>query len=402
MIMSRPFFLIIIAIFTFSCVKSQNDHTYENLAHAEHQIKLMLEEVVKISKGEEIIIPRTLTKSGELHLVNSRNWTSGFFPGTLWLLYEMSEDNFWLEQAELYTKMIEKEKFDRGSHDVGFKIYCSFGNGYRLTGQEEYKNVILQAAKTLIKRFDPKIGAIRSWDHHNDKWDYPVIIDNLMNLEILFAATGLSGDSTYYDIAVDHANTTLENHFREDNSSYHVVDYNPETGEVQGKYTHQGYSDESDWARGQAWGLYGYVMIYRETGNKIYLNQAKKIANFLQNHPQLPNDMVPYWDFDVSDLENEPRDVSSAAIMASALYELSCYSNNQKKYKEAADQILKSITSKYRSPKGQNKGFILQNSTGHKPKKSEIDVPLNYADYYYLEALSRKEKLEKDIKLFEK
>jgi len=181
-----------------------------------------------------------------------------------------------------------------------------------------------------------------------------------------------------------------------------VVDFNPETGEVQSKNTHQGYSDESDWARGQAWGLYGYVMIYRETGNKIYLNQAKKIANFLQNHPQLPNDMVPYWDFDVSDLENEPRDVSSAAIMASALYELSCYSNNQKKYKEAADQILKSITSKYRSPKGQNKGFILQNSTGQKPKKSEIDLPLNYADYYYLEALSRKEKLEKDIKLFEK
>jgi len=278
-----------------------------------------------------------------------------------------------------------------GTHDTGFKIYCSFGNGYRITNKEEYKDVIVQTAKTLSKRYNPEVGAIRSWDHNTDKWDYPVIIDNMMNLELLFAATRFSGDSTYYNIAVDHANTTLKNHFREDYSSFHVIDYNPETGEIQNRNTHQGYSDESAWARGQAWGLYGYVFSYRETHNKRYLAQAENIADFILNHPKLPKDMVPYWDFDAPDLDSEPRDVSAAAIIASALYELITFSSGKKKYRQAADRILSSLSTKYTSPKGDNKGFILQNSTGHKPHNSEVDVPLNYADYYYLEALHRRD-----------
>ncbi|MBO2543176.1 glycoside hydrolase family 88 protein [Salegentibacter sp. BDJ18] len=388
------FLLLTIAWSIFSCgTAAQNVDKPMAFQHAEEQTRIMLKEIGKAKKTapEEAVVPRTLTESGDLHLVKSKDWTSGFFPGTLWYIYENTGDQYWLEQAQKYTAKIEQEKFDVGTHDTGFKIYCSFGNGYRITNKEEYKKVIVQTAKTLSKRYNPEVGAIRSWDHNTDKWDYPVIIDNMMNLELLFAATRFSGDSTYYDIAVDHANTTLKNHFRKDYSSFHVIDYNPETGEVENRNTHQGYSDESAWARGQAWGLYGYVFSYRETHNKRYLAQAENIADFILNHPKLPKDMVPYWDFDAPDLENEPRDVSAAAIIASALYELSTFSSGKKKYRQAADRILSSLSTKYTSPKGDNKGFILQNSTGHKPHNSEVDVPLNYADYYYLEALHRRD-----------
>ena len=380
---------------------SQNDAEETPFDHAAAQTRIMLEEVenAKDDPSEEEVIPRSLTESGDLHLVTPEDWTSGFFPGTLWYIYESTEDKFWLKHAKEYTSKIEQEKFDTGTHDTGFKIYCSFGNGYRITGNEEYEDVIVQTAKTLSTRFNPEVGAIRSWDHNTDKWDFPVIIDNMMNLELLFAATRLSGDSTFYNIAVDHANTTLQNHFREDNSTFHVIDYNPETGKVQNRNTHQGYSDESAWSRGQAWGLYGYVISYRETQEEKYLEQAEKIADFILNHPRLPEDMVPSWDFDVPNQENEPRDVSAAAIIASALYELSTFSENQQDYKEAADKILSSLSTKYTSPKGTNKGFILQNSTGHKPVNSEVDVPLNYADYYYLEALHRRDQLNENNSL---
>ena len=283
---------------------------------------------------------------------------------------------------------------------MGFKIYCSFGNGYRLTKDPHYKEVIIQSAKTLSTRFNAKAGVIRSWDHNKDKWDYPVIIDNMMNLELLFEATKLTGDSAFYKIAVSHANKTMENHFRADYSSWHVVDYDTATGKVIKKTTHQGYSNESAWARGQAWGLYGYVMCYRETGNKIYLQQAQHIASFILNNPNMPKDLVPYWDFDAPNIPNEPRDASAAAITASALYELSTYVSNNKTYKQSANKIIRSLTNNYRSPIGENKGFILLHSTGSKPSNSEVDVPISYADYYYLEALLRKKKLRQKKKLF--
>jgi len=284
---------------------------------------------------------------------------------------------------------MEREKTNGGTHDMGFKINCSFGNGYRLTGDPHYKEVILQSAKTLATRFSAKAGVIKSWDNQK-KWKYPVIIDNMMNLELLFIATQLSGDSSFYKIAVSHANTTLKNHFRDDFSSFHVLDYDTATGKVLQKTTHQGYADASAWARGQAWGLYGFTMCYRFTKDERYLQQAEHIASFILVHKNLPGDLVPYYDYNDPAIPNVPRDASAAAVMASALYELSAYSKKKGgSYKKTADGIMQSLTNRYRSPVGENKGFILLHSTGSKPSNLEVDVPLAYADYYYLEALLR-------------
>jgi unsaturated chondroitin disaccharide hydrolase len=249
----------------------------------------------------------------------------------------------------------------------------------------------------LATRFNATAGVIKSWDHRPE-WAYPVIIDNMMNLELLFKATSFSGDSSFYKIAVTHATTTLKNHFRADHSSYHVLNYDTLTGKVLEKTTHQGYAPESAWARGQAWGLYGFTMCYRETGRKEFLLQAERIAGFLVNHPRLPKDGIPYWDFDAPGGVNEPKDASAAAIMASALYELSDYSRHKKAYRAMADKIVNSLTKNYRSAAGDNKGFLLLHSTGHKPAGSEIDVPITYADYYYLEAVGRGRKRQAPVK----
>jgi unsaturated chondroitin disaccharide hydrolase len=373
---------------------------------AEKQTQVMLREINKVETSGDMVSkrpasfsPRTLSSDGKLLLVPAKDWTSGFFPGVLWSLYEFTGKEEWKKQAREYTSKIENEKWNAGTHDMGFKIYCSFGTGYRITKDTTYRSVIIQAAKTLSKRFYPKVGCLRSWDHSRDKWAFPVIIDNMMNLELLFAATDLTGDSSYYKIAVSHARTTMKNHFRPDYSSYHVVDYDSLTGNVIKRTTHQGYSNESAWARGQAWGLYGYTMCYRETKDKSFLVQAEKIARFILSNPNLPKDLVPYWDFNAPGIPNEPRDASAAAVMASAFYELSLYSKGNN-YRNIADTILKNLSDKYRSPIGENKGFILTHSTGSKPMNNEVDVPLNYADYYYIEALLRSEKLKENKPLF--
>ncbi len=367
-------------------------------ADAVKQTEVMLKQIPQAKEGKpELASPRTL-ENGNLKLVASGDWTSGFFPGELWLLYEYTGKNEWKTQAQAFTANIEKEKWNGGTHDMGFKIYCSFGNGYRLTKDAHYKDVIIQSAKTLSTRFNTTTGVIKSWDNRKE-WGYPVIIDNMMNLELLFAATRLTGDSSFYKIAVSHANNTIKNHFRPDNSSYHVVDYDTLTGKIVKKSTHQGYADESAWARGQAWGLYGFTMCYRETRINAYLQQAERIASFVLNHPNMPKDWVPYWDFNAPNIPNEPRDVSAAAIIVSSLYELSLYSKNGKQYRATADKIIESLTNNYRSPIGENKGFILLQSTGHKPNNSEISVPIIYADYYYLEALLRSKKLKEGKKL---
>ena len=355
---------------------------------AEQQIQFLLTEE-RANRSRQFIFPRTVVHDS-LKLVPSGDWTSGFFPGILWFLYEKTRDQQWLQAAEEFTGLMFKEPYNGNSHDVGFKVYNSYGNGYKLTNDTAYKRLIIDAAKTLSRRFHPTVGCIRSWDF--GKWQYPVIIDNMMNLELLFEATKLSGDSLFYRIAVSHANTTMQNHFREDYSSYHLVNYDPATGNVIGKMTVQGYADESSWARGQAWGLYGYTMCYRETNDKKYLDQAEHIASFILNNPNLPKDGIPYWDFNAPHLQTQPRDASAAAIMASAFYELSQYLQNGKKYKKAADKIMESLAKNYRNAIGTNHGFILLHSTGHKPADSEIDVPLIYADYYFLEALLRSKK----------
>ena len=373
----------------FACTASKKVNVSDTFNSVEVQTKLMLSEIPG-ARGDknDLVSPRTV-ENGNLKLVNSKDWTSGFFPGELWLLYEFTGKDEWKQQAQSFTANLEREKTNGTTHDMGFKMYTSFGNGYRLTKDPHYKEVLIQSARTLSTRFNPIAGVIRSWDHHEDQWQYPVIIDNLMNLELLFEATKLSGDSSFYKIAVSHANATMKNHYRPDYSSYHVVDYDTVTGKVIKKNTHQGYADESAWARGQAWGLYGYTMCYRETKDPKYLQQAENIAKFLFSNPNMPKDLVPYWDFNDPAIPNTVRDASAAAIMASALYELSDYSEHKKEYKATANKILQSLTKSYRSPVGENKGFILLHSTGHKPNKSEIDVPIDYADYYYLEALLR-------------
>ncbi|OQP67603.1 glycoside hydrolase family 88 protein [Niastella populi] len=361
-------------------------------ADAEKQTKVMLTNVAEARESKpELVAPRTL-ENGQLKMVASKDWTSGFFAGELWMLYDFTKKPEWKTKAETYTALIEKEKFNGGTHDMGFKVYCSYGTGYNITKDAAYKEVIIQSARTLSTRFNPKVGCIRSWDHHKEQWPYPVIIDNMMNLELLFAATRLTGDSSFYKIAVSHANTTMKNHFRPDYSSYHVVDYDTATGKVVKKNTHQGFADESAWSRGQAWALYGYTMCYRETRNKAYLQQAENVAKYILNHPNLPADKIPYWDFNAPAIPNEPRDVSAGAVIASGLLELAKYSKNKKEYLPVANTMLQSITNTYRSPIGENKGFLLLHSTGSKPSNSEVDVPLNYADYYYLEALLRQKR----------
>jgi unsaturated chondroitin disaccharide hydrolase len=384
----------------FSSINAQKVDLHKVFADAEKQTQVMLKEIKVVQSGKpELVSPMTIEK-GELKLVASRDWRSGFFPGALWYISEYTGKPEWKKQAATFTANIEKEKTNGVTHDMGFKIYSSFGNGYRLTKDPHYKEVIIESARTLSTRFNKKAGVIRSWDHHQEQWRYPVIIDNMLNLELLFEATKLTHDSSFYKIAFSHAMVTMKNHYRPDHSSFHVIDYDTATGNVLKRNTHQGYADGSAWARGQAWGLYGFTMCYRETKNKAFLKQAELVSDFILGHPNLPADLVPYWDFNVPEIPNVPRDVSAAAIVASGLYELSTYSKNGKKYRAAADKILENLTNTYRSPIGENKGFLLLHSTGNKPSNNEIDVPISYADYYYLEALLRAKKLKQGKKLF--
>lgn len=338
-------------------------------------------------------IPRTF-EHGKVVTVGPKDWTSGFIAGSLWYLYETSRDPKWLAAAQDYTARLESIKDYRGSHDVGFMLGCSFGHGYRLTKNPDYRKVLLQGAATLSTRYNPTVGQLRSWDH--GKWSFPVIIDNMMNLEFLMSAARESGDTRYKEISISHADKTLKNHFRPDSSSFHVVDYDPATGEVLAKKTHQGAADDSAWSRGQAWALYGYTMMFRETGNRAYLERAVKVGNFILNHPRLPADKIPYWDFDAPDIPSAPRDASAAAVMSSALIELSGMTKGEQStaFLTLARQQLTSLSSPaYLAKPGENGGFILLHSVGNLPKNSEIDVPLNYADYYFLEALIRYQKL---------
>lgn len=371
-------------------------HAIEN---ARTQIGL---EIDTIEAGGKFMNPVTLTTKGDVYYCGYADWRSGFFPGSVWYLYELTGDTTLLPLARKYTEAISEAQNLTWHHDIGFIIYCSFGNAFRLAPRPTDKEVIMQAARSLCTRFREKPQVIQSWDVKGNSWqsergwECPVIIDNMMNLELLFAATRLSGDSTYSRVAIAHANRTLQEHFRPDGSCYHVIDYSIEDGTVRHRHTAQGYAHESAWSRGQAWAIYGFTVCYRETGDRRYLDQAIKTFHFMKNHPNLPDDLIPYWDMDAPGIPDEPRDASSASIIASALYELStCPVENPQEYKDYADRIMQSLASdSYTAPIGENGRFVLMHSVGSIPHNSEIDVPLNYADYYYLEALQRKLKLE--------
>lgn len=390
----------------FRLIYEQPTLTDEAYAFASQQLRYAISCAEKAKRdpqnsSKRRVIPRSIAKDGSLAMVNAYDWCSGFFAGSLWQMYEYTNDDFWREQAISWTWPIEEAKLHKGTHDLGFMIGNSFGKAYEMTGERSYRDVLLMASQSLSSRFNEKIGCIRSWDHNRDKWQYPVIIDNMMNLEMLFKATRLTGDSTYWNIAVRHADMTLRNHFRPDGSSFHVVDYDIETGKARTRCTFQGYSDDSFWSRGQAWAVYGYTMCYRFTRDERYLNHARKVARFIQSLPNIPADGVFYWDMkepQTIGLRNGdtnidvPRDASSAAIVASAFYELAQYvaPDEGETYRRTADKILQSLHQSYESKIGENQGFLLLHSTGHHPGGSEINVPLNYADYYYLEALRRK------------
>ena len=393
---SIPFFFVITLLFIFSCENKPAPVTQEETSFSEKRLTELSNRMVAYLPQipvDSMQIPRSI-RDGNLRGTKSKSWTSGFFPATLWELYSFSKENQLKNAAIQWQSFVEKEKYDGGTHDLGFKIYCPFGNAYKITKEEKYKNVFVTAAKTLSTRYNEKVGAIRSWDHHADVWNFPVIIDNMMNLEMMFEATNYTGDSSFYKIADQHAKTTLKNHFRADNSSYHVVSYNPETGEVEKKNTHQGHGHETAWSRGQAWGLYGFATVYRYTKNPIFLEQSKKIAEYIFNHPNLPEDLIPYWDYDAPNIPDEPRDVSAATITASGLFELSKHDpTNAKKYTDWANQILKNLESdKYQLD---YPPFLLQHSVGSIPDQFETDSPITYADYFYVEALLRSHKNDK-------
>ena len=387
-------FFTLLALVVFAAVSCNRQETMEELTarvfeRAAAQVKYMdtcLEPIAATS--EEPVLPRSINPDGSLWVSNHKWWCSGFYPGSLWLVYEYTGDEEIKTLAQKYQAPLEPIRFRKNHHDVGFQLMCSYGNCLRLTADAESEAIIKDGANSLATRFDPEVGCTRSWN--SKKWTYAVIVDNMMNLELLLRGAELSGDESLKEIALTHSRTTMKNHYREDFSSYHLVDYDPETGAVLGKQTVQGYADDSAWARGQAWGLYGYTMVYRFTKEQDMLDQAIAIAEYII--PRLPEDYVPFWDFDAPDIPNDVRDASSGSLIAGALIELSTYvdAENAARYLSVAENILRELASdEYLAEEGEQYGFILRHSTGSKPGNSEVDVPLTYADYYFLEALLR-------------
>lgn len=331
-------------------------------------------------------------KIGTRRLARIYDWTSGFYPGSLWYAYHLTGNDIMKKEATKFTNLLYPIREYKDTHDIGFMMNCSYGNAERFAPSDSILPILVQTADNLIGRFDPKIGCIRSWDFGT--WNFPVIIDNMMNLDLLFYVSNLTGDKKYKDVAIAHAKKTMENHFRPDYSSYHVVSYNSD-GTVERKQTHQGKNDESSWSRGQAWAVYGYVSCYRETKDTAFLDQAVNIAELIMKRVKTA-DLIPFWDYDAPDTKDTPRDASAASITASAFVELSTMATDGGKYLDYAEKILQSLsTDTYLASVGSNQGFILKHSTGSLPNGSEIDVPLNYADYYFLEGLDRYMALKK-------
>lgn len=346
-----------------------------------------------LGEGE---FPRTTDREGNLRTSDVGWWCSGFYPGSLWYIYEYTSDETFRDMAWKATLKLDTLIGRHTDHDIGFQINCSYGNAMRLTGDSAATvPTYLAAARKLAGRLNPATGVTLSWDWVRKDWRYPVIIDNMMNLELLVKAAHISGEEELAAAANTHAHTTLKNHFRSDWSSWHLVDYDSVTGEVRSKETVQGYADGSAWARGQAWALYGFTMMYRETGLKEYLDAAENIAGMILKH--LPEDGIPYWDFNAPDIPDALRDASAGAIMASAFIELSTLTAD----KEAAEtyletarkQLLTFSSEEYLARPGENGFFLLKHCVGNIPENSEVDVPLSYADYYFLEALVRYSKL---------
>lgn len=395
----NPKFVYFLSAFLFFVMISEAQEKKETKSF---DIKKQLEYcALQASKTLEVIpdngtFPRSIpTGSKEWKFVDYKDWTSGFWPGELWYLYEATGDKKWEKEADKFSRFLTPLSVSKANdHDLGFQIFNSFGNGYRLTKNPAYKEIIIKTADTLATLFNPKVGTILSWPH-NKYGGHNTIIDNMMNLELLFWASKNGGSKKLYDIAVKHAETTMKNHFRPDYTSYHVLVYDYETGKKIKGITAQGYSDDSMWARGQAWAIYGFTMVYRETKDPKFLEFAHKLARVYLDK-LTTEDLIPYWDFNAPGIPNEPKDASAAAIVSSVLIELSTYTKDKilkKEYATKSKKMIVSLSDQYQSH-DVNSAFLLH-STGHKPAGSEIDCSISYADYYYLEALLRLQKLKK-------
>ena len=374
------------AILAVSCQESMKQLTDRVFEVAEYQFTEMDKTLTDTN------VPKS-TRFGVLVPSETKSWTSGFYPGSLWYVYMYTGNENTKALAEKNTEKLYIETQRVRSHDIGFMVNCSYGNALRITGDEKYREPYINAAKLLTTRFNPTVGLTQSWNITPSRkhWKFPVIIDNMMNLELLTQAHKMSGIDSLLTVAVTHANTTMKNHFRPDYTTWHVVDYDPETGDIRMKVTHQGYSDDSAWSRGQAWAVYGYTMMFREVGDEAYLALAENIARMLLD--KLPEDGIPYWDFDSPDIPDAQRDASAGAIMASSFIELAGYTQDKalsKELMEMAETQIRTLASpEYLAEKGRNGFFLLKHSVGSYPSDTEVNVPLTYADYYFLEALLR-------------
>lgn len=346
------------------------------------------------SKEPRNILPEDGGEGWNCRDAKAEEWCGGFWPGILWMDWSFSKDPEVLRAAEGYTEALRDIAFRPCyDHDIGFLIFCSFGKGYEATGSEEYRKVILAAADSLATLFNPLVGTTLSWPREVGRrgWPHNTIMDNMMNLDLMFWSSRHGGNPLLYDLALIHAKTTMRNQFREDGSCFHVAVYDTLSGDFIKGVTHQGYSDGSMWARGQAWAIYGYTMTYRYTGKRVFLDFAQKVADvYLKRLRETSDDLVPLWDMDDPRGTEAPKDASAAAIVADALLELRNYVDGEKSeaYRDAALGMLSQLSSPpYRSG-GKNVSFLLH-STGHHPAGSEIDASIIYADYYYLEALLR-------------
>jgi unsaturated chondroitin disaccharide hydrolase len=389
-IFSKP---VLVLFFSFLCILSHAQSSKKAMEQMiDQQFKLAASQYKILEKNvPDSMMPKTLNKNtGKVESSNTKWWCSGFFPGSLLYIYEHTNDQDVLKIAQKRLAIQEKEKHYTGNHDLGFMMYCSFGNAYRLFKKPGDKATIDTAAASLTTRYRPQIKSIQSWNK-NQNFNCPVIIDNMMNLELLLWVSQNGGDQRFREVAINHANSTLANHYRPDHSAFHVLDYTLETGKFIGK-NHQGFNDASAWARGQAWGFYGFTMMYRFVKDEKYLQQARDIAQFLLNHPNMPTDKIPYWDFNAPTIPNALRDASAASIIASGLLELSRYTKGKESsnYVDAARQIIVKLASEeYLAKPGENGGFLLKHGVGFFNANSEVDQPLTYGDYYFLEAMHR-------------
>ncbi|MBQ8674974.1 MAG: glycoside hydrolase family 88 protein [Bacteroidaceae bacterium] len=399
-------------------IYSQTFDVDKQLDYCHHQVMKSLQQLRPYDFTQE---PRNIL-AGQ-HRWNCRRavaeeWCSGFWPGILWMDYSYSHSAEVLHAAKGYTEVLKPLAYQPiYDHDLGFIMIGSFGKGLTYSPMLSiYRPILLAAADSLATLYNAKAGTLLSWPRHvKDYGGHNTIMDNMINLDLLFWAAANGGSPLLRQIAITHATTTMRHHFRPDGSSYHVAVYDTLSGQFLRGQTHQGYADSSMWSRGQSWAIYGYTMVYRWTRDPLFLQFAQRVADiYLLRLRQTSDDMIPLWDMDDPRGLQAPKDASAACVVASALIELSTYLDNERRlnsdgqpdtdnshhnngsahrYRQAAIDMLADLSTPRYQSRDRNSAFLLH-STGHHPAGSEIDASIIYADYYYLEALLRLKDLQ--------